>query len=103
MEKPVKPNFEDIISNFSSLDYIVLSCMHYTDLKVMIKINALDLVESCEKFFVNHNTASGLSCLFDKGIYLFIFFSDFISKTFLVKTRGLLMSAEDASISSLVN
>ena len=51
MEKPVKPNFEDIISNFSSLDYIVLSCMHYTDLKVMIKINALDLVESCEKFF----------------------------------------------------
>ena len=51
MEKPIKPNFEDIISNFSSLDYIVLSCMHYTDLKVMIKINALDLVESCEKFF----------------------------------------------------
>jgi len=51
MEKPIKPNFEDIISNFSSLDYVVLSCMHYTDLKVMIKINALDLVESCEKFF----------------------------------------------------
>ena len=51
MEKPVKPNFEDIISNFSSLDYVVLSCMHYTDLKIMIKINALDLVESCEKFF----------------------------------------------------
>ena len=25
--------------------------MHYTDLKTMIKINALDLVESCEKFF----------------------------------------------------
>ena len=51
MEKPIKPNFEDIISNFSSLDYVVLSCMHYTDLKIMIKINALDLVESCEKFF----------------------------------------------------
>ena len=51
MEKPIKPNFEDIISNFSSLDYVVLSCMHYTDLKEMIKINALDLVESCEKFF----------------------------------------------------
>ena len=51
MEKPIKPNFEDIISNFSSLDYVVLSCMHYTDLKTMIKINALDLVESCEKFF----------------------------------------------------
>ena len=51
MEKPIKPNFEDIISNFSSLDYVVLSCMHYTDLKVMIKINALDLVESCEKIF----------------------------------------------------
>ena len=51
MEKPIKPNFEDVISNFSSLDYVVLSCMHYTDLKIMIKINALDLVESCEKFF----------------------------------------------------
>ena len=51
MEKPIKPNFEDIISNSSSLDYVVLSCMHYTDLKIMIKINALDLVESCEKFF----------------------------------------------------
>ena len=46
-----KPNLEDIISNFTSLDYVVLSCMHYTDLKIMIKINALDLVESCEKFF----------------------------------------------------
>ena len=46
-----KPNFEDIISNFTSLDYVVLSCMHYTDLKIMIKINPLDLVVSCEKFF----------------------------------------------------
>ena len=48
MEKPTR---EDIIYNFTSLDYVVLSCMHYTDLKTMIKINALDLVESCEKFF----------------------------------------------------
>ncbi|MDA7495267.1 hypothetical protein N8459_02035 [Nitrosopumilus sp.] len=40
-----------IISNFTSLDYVVLSCMHYTDLKVMIKINPLDLVVSCEKLF----------------------------------------------------
>ena len=46
-----KPTPEDIIYNFTSLDYVVLSCMHYTDLKTMIKINALDLVESCEKFF----------------------------------------------------
>ncbi len=46
-----KPNTEDIISDFTSLDYVVLSCMQYTDLKVMIKINALNLVESCEKFF----------------------------------------------------
>ena len=46
-----KPNLKDIISNFTSLDYVVLSCMHYTDLKIMIKINPLDLVVSCEKFF----------------------------------------------------
>ena len=42
---------DEIISNFTSLDYVVLSCMHYTDLKVMIKINPLDLVVSCEKLF----------------------------------------------------
>ncbi len=46
-----KTNSKEIISNFTSLDYVVLSCMHYTDLKVMIKINPLDLVVSCEKFF----------------------------------------------------
>ena len=46
-----KPNLEDVISNFTSLDYVVLSCMHYTDLKIMIKINPLDLAVSCEKFF----------------------------------------------------
>ena len=52
MMKPSEnPNPEDVISNFTSLDYVVLSCMHYTDLKTMIKINALNLVESCEKFF----------------------------------------------------
>ena len=51
MKPSENPNPEDVISNFTSLDYVVLSCMHYTDLKTMIKINALNLVESCEKFF----------------------------------------------------
>ena len=51
MENTDKSNSEEFISKFTSLDYVVLSCMHYTDLKTMIKINALDLVESCEKFF----------------------------------------------------
>jgi hypothetical protein len=46
-----KINSKEIISNFTSLDYVVLSCMHYTDLKAMIRINSLDLVVSCEKFF----------------------------------------------------
>ena len=51
MKKTDKSKSEEFISKFTSLDYVVLSCMHYTDLKTMIKINALDLVESCEKFF----------------------------------------------------
>ena len=51
MENTDKSNSEEFISKFTSLDYVILSCMHYTDLKTMIKINALDLVESCEKFF----------------------------------------------------
>ena len=46
-----KTDSDKIISNLTSLDYVVLSCMHYTDLKVMIKINPLDLVVSCEKLF----------------------------------------------------
>ena len=46
-----KINSKEIISNFTSLDYVVFSCMHYTDLKSMIRINPLDLVVSCEKFF----------------------------------------------------
>ena len=46
-----KINSKEIISNFTSLDYVVFSCMHYTDLKAMIRINPLDLVVSCEKFF----------------------------------------------------
>ena len=46
-----KINSKEIISNFTSLDYVVFSCMHYTDLKAMIKINPLDLVVSCKKFF----------------------------------------------------
>ena len=51
MENIDKSNSEEFIAKFTSLDYVILSCMHYTDLKTMIKINALDLVESCEKFF----------------------------------------------------
>ena len=46
-----KTDSDKIVSNFTSLDYVILSCMHYTDLKVMIRINALDLVTSCEKLF----------------------------------------------------
>ena len=46
-----KTDSDKIISNFTSLDYVVLSCMHYTDLKAMIKISPLDLVVSCEKLF----------------------------------------------------
>ena len=51
MEKISKSTSEEIISNFTSLDYVVLSTMHYTDLKAMTKINALELVKSCEKLF----------------------------------------------------
>ena len=51
MKKIIKDNSEEIISNFTSLDYVVLACMHYTDLKTMIRIEPLDLVIGCEKFF----------------------------------------------------
>ena len=51
MEKINKPTSEEIISNFTSLDYVVLATMHYTDLNTMIKIDALELVKSCEKLF----------------------------------------------------
>ena len=51
MEKISKSTSEEIISNFTSLDYVVLSTMQYTDLKAMTKINALELVKSCEKLF----------------------------------------------------
>jgi len=46
-----KSNSNEIISNLTSIDFVVLAAMHDTDLKTMIKINALDLVKSCEKFF----------------------------------------------------
>ena len=46
-----KSNSDEIISNLSSIDFVVLAAMHDTDLKTMIKINALELVKSCEKFF----------------------------------------------------
>ena len=62
-----KTDSDKIISNLTSLDYVVLSCMHYTDLKAMIKINPLDLVVSCEKLFdcgfmkkMNHEPSSEL-------------------------------------------
>ena len=51
MEKTNKPNSKKIIANLTSLDYVVLAAMHHTDLKTMIKMNALELVESCERFF----------------------------------------------------
>ena len=51
MEKTNKPDPKKIIANLTSLDYVVLAAMHHTDLKTMIKMNALELVESCEKFF----------------------------------------------------
>ena len=46
-----KSNSDEIISNLTSIDFVVLAAMHDTDLKTMIKINTLDLVKSCEKFF----------------------------------------------------
>ena len=46
-----KSDYEKAISNLTSIDFVVLAAMHDTDLKTMIKINALDLVKSCEKFF----------------------------------------------------
>ena len=46
-----KLNSDEIISNLTSIDFVVLAAMHDTDLKTMIKINALELVKSCEKFF----------------------------------------------------
>ena len=51
MEKTNKPDPKKIIANLTSLDYVVLAAMHHTDLKTMIKMNALELVESCERFF----------------------------------------------------
>ena len=60
-------NDDEIISNLTSIDYVVLAAMHHTDLKTMIKISALDLVQSCEKFFdsklmkkMNHEPSSEL-------------------------------------------
>jgi len=46
-----KSNYEETISNLTSIDLVVLAAMHETDLKTMIKISALELVKSCEKFF----------------------------------------------------
>ena len=46
-----KSNSDEIISNLTSIDFVVLAAMHDTDLKTMIKINTLDLVKSCEKIF----------------------------------------------------
>ena len=46
-----KSNYDIAISNLTSIDLVVLAAMHNTDLKTMIKISALELVKSCEKFF----------------------------------------------------
>ena len=46
-----KSNYEVTISNLTSIDLVVLAAMYNTDLKTMIKISALELVKSCEKFF----------------------------------------------------
>jgi|ETN07SMinimDraft_1059922.scaffolds.fasta_scaffold34132_2 hypothetical protein len=46
-----KEGHEKILVNLTSIDYIVLAAMHYTDLKTMIKIHPVELVVSCEKFF----------------------------------------------------
>ena len=46
-----KSNYEVTISNLTSIDLVVLAAMPNTDLKTMIKISALELVKSCEKFF----------------------------------------------------
>ena len=46
-----KSNYDMAISNLTSIDLVVLAAMHNTDLKTMIKISALELVKSCEKFF----------------------------------------------------
>ena len=61
----------------------------------------------CESFkipccLMSHNAESGLSCLFDSGIYFFIFFSEFdISISVLLISKGLSWSLDDKSISSL--
>ena len=52
--------------------------------------------------FINQRAESGLSCLFESGIYFFIFVSEFdilISELFI--SKGLFSSLEDNSISSL--
>ena len=51
MEKLKQHNNDKIIENLTSIDLVILSAMHDTDLKTMIKISALELVQSCEKFF----------------------------------------------------
>ena len=51
MNNSNKSDYEKTISNLTSIDFVVLAAMNDTDLKTMIKINALELVKSCEKFF----------------------------------------------------
>jgi len=51
MENLKQHNNDKIIENLTSIDLVILSAMHDTDLKTMIKISALELVQSCEKFF----------------------------------------------------
>ena len=51
MNNSNKSDYEKTISNLTSIDFVVLAAVHDTDLKTMIKINILDLVKSCKKFF----------------------------------------------------
>ena len=63
----------------------------------------------CESFkilycLINHNAESGLSCLLERGIYFFIFFSELdISISVLLISNGLFSSLDESSISCLVN
>ncbi len=67
MKNPNHNNDDQIIESLTSIDFVVLSAMYDTDLRTLIKISALDLVKSCEKFFdynlmrkMNHEPSSEL-------------------------------------------
>jgi len=51
MEFSKSENNDEILKGLTAIDFVVLAAMHETDLKTMIKINAFELIKSCEKFF----------------------------------------------------